>query len=103
MGKQTAGRRRAGDMRRKADTGPRKTMKLYISDGTVWEAVAAVWDDISGHYRAYWVEEPNGKIGCPVIGFASPGGAHKTIKGVVEEFKKMYPNESIFRNGKRLA
>ena len=92
----------------RADTGPRKTMKLYISDGTVWEnAVAVVWEDLNaerpGYFRAFWTDSPDGKVGCPVVGYCSKGGSHRTIRQVVAEFKRLHPAEPIFRNGKRLA
>ena len=108
MGKQTAGRRRAGDMRRKADTGPWKKMKIYSSDGKVWDdAVAVVWEDLNaerpGYFRAFWTDSPDGKVGCPVVGYCSKGGSHRTIRQVVAEFKRLHPAEPIFRNGKRLA
>ena len=82
-------------------------MKVYYSDNSVIEnAVAVIWDDLheeqSGFYRAFWANSPNGTSCSPVIGYCSSGGSHKTIKAVVAEFKKMYPSEHIYRNGKKL-
>lgn len=66
-------------------------------------SVAVIWEDLHtervGYFRAFWSDSPDGHIGCPVIGYCSPGGSHRTIRAVVAEFKRRYPNELIYRRG----
>ena len=81
-------------------------MKVSYSDGrTVPNAIAVVWDDLhterSGYFRAFWADGPDGSSRSPVIGYYSPGGSHRTIRAVVREFRKLYPNELIYRNGRQ--
>ncbi len=80
-------------------------MNVSYSDGsTVPNAVAVVWDDLhnarAGYFRAFWAASPDGTSGSPVIGYCAPGGSHRTIKAVAREFRRQYPNELIYRNGR---
>lgn len=80
-------------------------MKVSYSDGkTVENAVIAIWDDLhnerAGFYRAFWVAEPNGTTGSPVIGYCSPGGSHRTIRAAAAEVRRLYPSDPIYRNGR---
>lgn len=79
----------------------------YTSGLVIDQAVAVIWEDRaneeSGYFRAFWSDSPDGTTGSTVIGYCSPGGSHKTIKEVVAEFKSLYPNEPIYRNGRKVA
>lgn len=82
-------------------------MDVNYSDGSVVKnAVAVVWEDLHeerlGFFRAFWSGTPDGTTGSPVIGYCSPGGSHKTIRAVAAEFKRLYPHEKIYRNGKEV-
>lgn len=78
---------------------------ITYSDGRVVKnAVVVVWEDNhnekSGFFRAFWSDSPNGSVGSPVIGYCSAGGSHKTIKAVAAEVRRLYPQETIYHNGK---
>lgn len=78
---------------------------INYSDGSiVRNAVIVVWDDLhterSGYFRAFWSDSPNGTTGSPVIGYCSSGGSHRTIRAVVAEVRRLYPNEPVYRNGR---
>ena len=60
-----------------------------------------VWAERPGWFRAFWVKDPG--TGSPVIGYCSPGGSHRTIRGVVAEVSRMYPQEPIYRNGRLIC
>lgn len=66
--------------------------------------VIQIWEDNhteqTGYFRAFWCDSPNTSIGSPVIGYCSPGGSHKTIRAVVSEVRKYYPDAKIYRNGR---
>lgn len=66
--------------------------------------VIAIWEDWhverDGYFRAFWTDSPNGHIGCPVIGYCSPGGSHRTIKAAAAEARRLHPDAEIYRNGK---
>lgn len=81
------------------------SQRISYSNGLVVEgAVVVVWDDLnterSGHYRAFWAASPEATTGSPVIGYCSPGGSHRTLRAAVAEVKRMYPGETVYRNGK---
>lgn len=69
--------------------------------------VIQIWDDMhnerSGYYRAFWCDSPTATTGCTVIGYCSPGGSHKTIKAVVAEVSRMYPDVPVYRNGRMIS
>lgn len=78
---------------------------ISYSDGrTVKNAVVVVWEDwnteATGYYRAYWASSPDGTSGSPVIGYCSPGGSHRRIRDVAAEVVRMYPGETVYRNGR---
>lgn len=78
---------------------------IQYSDGsTVKNAVIVVWEDLNnerpGYYRAFWAATPTATTGCPVIGYCSPGGSHKTIKAVAQEALRLHPGETVYRNGR---
>jgi hypothetical protein len=68
------------------------------------EQVIQIWDDLhnerSGYFRAFWCSDPEASIGCPVNGYCSPGGSHKTISAAVREVRRMYPHVLIYREGR---
>lgn len=78
---------------------------ISYSDGsTVKDAVIVVWEDNhnerAGYFRAFWSDSPDGTTGSPVIGYCSPGGSHRTIKAVAAEVLRLYPGETVYRNGR---
>jgi hypothetical protein len=78
---------------------------ISYSDGSIVKnAVIVVWEDNhnerAGYFRAYWAASPDGTSGSPVIGYASSGGSHKTIKAVAREVLKFHPKETVYRNGR---
>ncbi len=80
---------------------------IHYSDGSkVDSPVIVIWDDLhnerSGYVRAFWASNPEGTSGSPVIGYCSPGGSHRTIKACAAEVRRMYPGESIYRNGREV-
>lgn len=80
---------------------------ISYSDGsTIKGAVIVIWDDLhnerSGYYRAFWCDSPDGSIGSPVIGYCSPGGSQRTIKATAREVLRLYPGETVYRNGKEV-
>lgn len=80
-------------------------MKVQYTNGLVLDpACAVIWEDLhcerSGFYRAYWGDGPDATSGSPVVGYCSPGGSHRLIRQVVAEFRRMYPGEPIYRNGR---
>lgn len=82
-----------------------KVPPLHYSDGmTVANPVVQVWDDLhterSGYFRAFWCATPSASTGSPVIGHCSRGGSHRTIRAVVAEVRRMYPDARIYRNGR---
>jgi hypothetical protein len=81
------------------------TQRISYSDGSVVEnAVPVVWEDLheerSGFFRAFWAASPDATTGSPVIGYCSSGGSHRTIKAVAREVLRLYPGETVYRNGK---
>ncbi len=82
-------------------------MRIDYSDGsTVDPAVAVIWDDLhnerAGFVRAFWSAGPDGTTGSPVIGYCSAGGTHRTIRACATEFRRLYPGEAIYRNGREV-
>jgi hypothetical protein len=80
---------------------------IAYSDGTARPSVIAVHEDNhterSGYFRAYWSDRPDGTgNGCPVVGYCSPGGSHRTIRATVAEALRLYPGEEVWRNGRRI-
>jgi hypothetical protein len=77
---------------------------IHYSDGRTVSSVVVVWDDLhnerAGYYRAFWTDGPDGTAGSPVVGYCSPGGSHKTIRAVVAEVRRLYPGETVYRNGR---
>lgn len=83
-------------------------MTISYSDGrTVRDCVVQIWDDLhterAGYFRAFWCESPTATSGSPVIGYCSPGGSHRTIKAVVAEVRRRYPDAQCYRNGKLVS
>ena len=64
-----------------------------------------VWEDLHtegvGYYRAFWTED--GSVGCPVIGYCSAGGSHRTVRAVAAEVQRLYPGEPVYRHGRRVV
>jgi len=83
-------------------------MDISYSDGrTVKDVVIAIWEDLGceapGCFRAFWVAEPEGTTGSPVIGYCSAGGSHRTVRATAAEVSRMYPGIPIYRNGKPVS
>lgn len=81
---------------------------ITYSDGSaLHHPVVVVWDDLhterAGYFRAFWADSPDATTGCPVIGYASPGGSHRTIRAVVAEVLRHYPDAECYRDGRRVA
>ncbi len=84
----------------------REKFQIRFTDGSVMtNPVVVVLDDLHeerpGYYRAFWAQTPDDTRCCPVIGYAS-GGTHRTIRAVVEEVRRLYPDVKIYRNGRRI-
>jgi uncharacterized protein YcsI (UPF0317 family) len=80
---------------------------LHLSNGTHYPStVVQIWEDLhserAGYFRAFQCESVDSTCGCPVIGYCSPGGSHKTIRAVVAEVRQHYPNERCYRNGREV-
>ena len=80
---------------------------LHLSDGTVHPTtVVQIWEDWhnerSGFYRAFQCASIDATSGCPVIGYCSSGGSHRTIRAVVAEVRRLYPNERCYHNGREV-
>jgi len=80
---------------------------LHLSDGTVHhDCVVQIWEDLhserAGFFRAYQCSSIGATSGCPVIGYCSAGGSHRTIRAVVAEVRKFYPGEKCYRNGREV-
>lgn len=56
----------------------------------------------AGYYRAFWSDTPDSDIVVTVLGYASPGGTHRTIKATALEAWRYYPLARIYRNGKEI-
>lgn len=84
---------------------------VSYSDGRAIRSVIEIWDEQhgrAGNFRAFWVEcdtngHPIGSTGSPVVGYCSPGGTHRTVRAAVADAKRRYPQDSVWRNGRRLA
>jgi len=70
------------------------------------DQVIQIWEDLheerSGFYRAFWCDSADATTGCPVIGYASAGGSHRTIKAAAREANRLHPGVEIYRNGKEV-
>lgn len=81
---------------------------LHLSDGTVHPepTIVQIWEDLhnerAGYFRAFQCASVNATSGCPVIGYCSAGGSHRTIRAVVAEVRKYYPGERCYRNGREV-
>lgn len=68
--------------------------------------VIQIWDDLSasrpGYYRAYWCDSPTAATGSTVIGYASAGGSHKTVKAAAREALRLHPGEKVYRCGREV-
>jgi hypothetical protein len=78
---------------------------ISYSDGTtIKNAVIQVWDDLSaprsGRFRAFWCADKDTGTGCPVVGYCSPGGSHRTIRACVAEVRRLGHKDPIYRNGR---
>lgn len=81
---------------------------IHYSDGSARPSVITIREDLSTEQsnmlRAFWSDEPDGEGGgSPVIGYCSPGGSHRHVRDVVAEVRRLYPDEEIWRNGRRIA
>ena len=66
-----------------------------------------IWDDWhvgrSGFFRAFVTDGAETSIGCPLIGYCSPGGSHRTIRAAAAEARRVAgPDVRIYRNGREL-
>lgn len=82
-------------------------MDITYSDGKVIkDAVINIWEDhhieAVGYYRAHWGDVPDARFGSPIIGYASPGGSHKTIRSCAAEARRLYPGIKVYRNGREV-
>jgi hypothetical protein len=77
---------------------------ISYSDGRTVPSVIVIWEDLhnerAGMLRAFWADGPNGSSGSPVIGYCSAGGSHRTVQAVAREVLRMYPGETVYRNGR---
>ena len=77
---------------------------ISYSDGRIVPSVIVIWEDLnnerSGYFRAFWAASPDATIGSPIVGYCSPGGSHCTIRAVAREAVRLYPGETVYRNGK---
>jgi hypothetical protein len=85
----------------------REEMDITYSNGMkLRNCVVQIWDDLhnerSGYYRAFWCDGSETSVGSPVIGYCSASGSHRTIKAVIAEVQRLYPNTECYRNGKRV-
>ena len=66
--------------------------------------VIQIWDDWhterAGFYRAFNCDSGDVTIGCPVIGYCSPGGSHRTIRATINELRRLGYGDDVYRNGK---
>lgn len=66
--------------------------------------VIQIWDDWhnerSGYHRAFICDDGNATIGSPVIGYASAGGSHRTIRATINEIRRLGYAEDVYRNGR---
>lgn len=78
--------------------------EIHYSNGITVPSVIVVWEDLNaerpGMKRAFWAASPDAESGSPVIGYASPGGSHRTVKACAAEAARLYPGETIYRNGR---
>jgi len=80
---------------------------ISYTDGRIVPSVIVVWEDNhterSGYFRAFWTDSPDGTVGSPIIGYCSPGGSHRTVRACAAEARRLYPGETVYRNGRPLA
>ena len=74
---------------------------IHYSDNRAVPSVVVIWEDYHSargqHFRAYWSSAPDGRTGSPVIGYASAGGSHRTIKAAAAEVWRLHPGEKVYR------
>lgn len=77
---------------------------IHYSDGSTVPSVIVIWEDLhterTGMVRAFWAASPDATSGSPIIGYASPGGSHKTVRACAAEARRLFPGETIYRNGR---
>jgi hypothetical protein len=84
---------------------------IHYSDGSrIENAVIVIWEDWSHErrgvwYRAYWASGPDATQGSPVIGYCSPRGSRRTVRGVAYEIEArgLAPGVPIYRNGREVS
>lgn len=55
----------------------------------------------AGLFRAFFASDgPNSQLVCPVVGYASSGGSHRTIRECVREVRRLGYNDDIYRRGR---
>lgn len=79
---------------------------IHYSDGRSIQSVIIIEEDRhaerAGLFRAFWAESPDARFMSPVIGYCSPGGSHRTVRGAAIEARRLYPHDPIYRNGRLL-
>jgi hypothetical protein len=55
-----------------------------------------------GFFRAFWADSKDSTEVVTVIGYASPGGSHRTIRAAAAEARRMHPGVEVFRNGRKV-
>lgn len=68
--------------------------------------IIQIWNDNNaerdGFFRAFHCDAPDSTIGCPVVGYCSPGGSHRTIRAVIAECRKLGYTGPFYRNGREV-
>lgn len=55
----------------------------------------------AGWFRAFFASAgPDSQFVCSVVGYASPGGSHRTIRECVREVRRLGYNDDIYRLGR---
>lgn len=71
---------------------------IKLSNGTEYPARLEVWDDLhnerAGYFRLYWAS-PDGRTGCPAIGYCSPDGTYRTIREAVADGVRRFGETAV--------
>lgn len=80
----------------------------HYSDGSSRPECLEIAEDThaerGGLWRAYWTPalpdgspDPEATSHCPAIGYCSPGGSHRLVRRAVDEVRRLYPNEPVYK------
>ncbi len=66
--------------------------------------VIQIWEDLhqerAGFFRAFMCDSGDATTGSPVVGYASSGGSHRTIRATINECRRLGYADDIYRNGR---